>query len=46
MNHASQFKRLEIFEKIDNRLRKAELDLEFLVRCIDNNVTSRILNFV
>ena len=46
MNHASQFKRLEIFKKIDNRLRKAELDLEFLVRCTDNNVASRILNFV
>ena len=38
-------KRLRKFEKIDYRLRKAELDLKVLVRCIDNNVTPRFLNF-
>ena len=38
-------KRLRKFEKIDYRLRKAELDLEFLVRCRDNNVIPRSLNF-
>ena len=27
-------KRLRKFEKIDYRLRKAELDLEFLVKCL------------
>ena len=31
-------KRLRKFEKIDYRLQKAELDLEFLVKCRDNNV--------
>ena len=31
-------KRLLRFLKIDYHLRKAELDLEFLVRCRDNNV--------
>ena len=31
-------KRLRKFEKIDYRLRKAELDLEFLVKCMDNNL--------
>ena len=31
-------------EKMDYCLRKAELDLEFFVRCRDNNVISRFLN--
>ena len=38
-------KRLCKFEKIDYRLRKAELDLEFLVKCRDNNVIPKFLNF-
>ena len=38
-------KRLRKFEKIDYRLRKAELDLEFLVKCRDNNVIPKSLNF-
>ena len=38
-------KRLRKFEKIDYRLRKAELDLEFLVKCRDNNVIHNFLNF-
>ena len=38
-------KRLRKFEKIDYRLRKAELDLKFLVKCRDNNVISKFLNF-
>ena len=38
-------KRLRKFEKIDYRLRKAELDLEFLVKCRDNNVIPKFLNF-
>ena len=38
-------KRLRKFEKIDYRLRKAELDLEFLVKCRDNNLISKFLNF-
>ena len=38
-------KRLCKFEKIDYRLRKAELDLEFLVKCRDNNLISKFLNF-
>ena len=33
------------FQKIDFCLRKAELDLEFLVKCRDNNVIARFLNF-
>ena len=37
-------KRLRKFEKIDYRLRKAELDLEFLVKCKDNNVIPKFLN--
>ena len=31
-------KRLHKFKKIDCRLRNAELDLDFLVKCRDNNV--------
>ena len=38
-------KRLCKFEKIDYRLRKAELDLEFSVKCRDNNVKLKFLNF-
>ena len=38
-------KRLRKFEKTDYRLRKAEPDLEFLVKCRDNNVIPKILNF-
>ena len=38
-------KRLRKLEKIDYSLRKAELDLEFLIRCRDNNVKPRFLNF-
>ena len=38
-------KRLRKFEKIDYRLRKAELDFEFLVKCRDNNVIPKFLNF-
>ena len=38
-------KRLRKFEKIDYRLRKAELDLKFLVKCRDNNVIPKFLNF-
>ena len=38
-------KRLCKFEKIDYRLRKAELNLEFLVKCGDNNIIPKFLNF-
>ena len=37
--------RFRKFEKTDYRLRKAELDLEFLVKCRDNNVIPKFLNF-
>ena len=37
--------RLTKLEKIDYRLQKAELDLEFLVKCRDNNVIPKFLNF-
>ena len=33
------------YEKLDYRLRKAELVLEFLLRCRDSNVTPNFLNF-
>ena len=36
-------KRLRKFEKIDYRLRKAELDLEFLVKCRDRNVVPKFV---
>ena len=36
-------KRLRKFEKIDYRLRKAELNLEFLVKCRDDNVIPKFL---
>ena len=38
-------KRLRKFEKTDYRLEKAEVDLGFFVRCRDNNVIPRFLNF-
>ena len=38
-------KRIRKFEKTDYRLRKADFDLEFLVRYRDNNVILRFLNF-
>ena len=38
-------KRLRKFETIDYRLRKAELNLEFLVKCKDNNMITKFLNF-
>ena len=38
-------KRLRKFKKIDCRLRNAELDLDFLVKCRDNNVLVKFLNF-
>ena len=37
-------KRLRKFEKIDYHLRKAELDLKFLVKCRDNKVIPKLLN--
>ena len=41
----STLKRIRKFEKLDYRLRKAELDLEFLLRCRDSNVIPNFLNF-
>ena len=41
----STLKRIRKFEKLDYRLRKAELDLQFLLRCRDNNVIPNFLNF-
>ena len=38
-------KRIWKLEKLDYRLRKAELDLEFLCKCNDNNVVPKFLNF-
>ena len=38
-------KRIRKLEKLDYRLRKAELDLEFLCKCNDNNVIPKFLNF-
>ena len=38
-------KRLTKFEKIDYPLRKAELDLKFLVKCRNNNVILKFLKF-
>ena len=35
-------KRIQKFEKLDYRLRKAELDLEFLLRCRDSNVIPKL----
>ena len=39
-------KRPRKFQKIDCHLRKAELDLEFLVKCRDNNLIPKFLNFL
>ena len=41
----STLKRTRKFEKLDCHLRKAELDLEILLRCRDNNVIPNFLNF-
>ena len=41
----STLKRMRKFEKLDYRLRKAELDLELLLRCRDRNVILNFLNF-
>ena len=38
-------KRIRKLEKLDFRLRKAELDLQFLWKCDDNNVIPNFLNF-
>ena len=38
-------KRICKLEKLDYRLRKAELDLQFLCKCDDNNVIPNFLNF-
>ena len=38
-------RRIRKFEKLDYRLCKAELDLEFLLRCRDSNVIPNFLNF-
>ena len=38
-------KRIRKLEKIGYLLRKAELDLEFLCKCNDNNVIPKFLNF-
>ena len=41
----STLKRIRKFEKLDYRIRKAELDLEFLLQCRDSNVIPNFLNF-
>ena len=38
-------KRIRKLEEIDYRLRKAELDLQFLCKCNDSNVIPNFLNF-
>ena len=38
-------KRIRKLEKLDYRLRQAELDLQFLCKCDDNNVIPNFLNF-
>ena len=38
-------KRIRKLEELDYRRRKAELDLEFLLRCKDSNVIRTFLNF-
>ena len=40
----STLERTRKFTRLDYRLRKAELDLEFLLRCRDSNVMHNILN--
>ena len=41
----STLKRIRKFEKLDYSLRKAELDLAFLLSCRDSNVIPNFLNF-
>ena len=41
----SALKRIHKFEKLDYHLRKAELDLEFLLWCRDSHVIPNFLNF-
>ena len=41
----STLKRIRKFEKLDYRLRKADLDLELLLRCRDSNVIAIFFNF-
>ena len=41
----STFKRIRKSDKLDYRLLKAELDLQFLLRCIDSNAIPNFLNF-
>ena len=41
----SLIKRIRTFEKLDYRLCKAALDLQFLLRCRDGNVIPNFLNF-
>ena len=41
----SILKIIRTFEKLDYLIRKAEPDLEFLLRCRDSNVTPNFLNF-
>ena len=41
----STLKRIRKFEKLDYRLRKAELDLESLLPCRDSNFIPNFLNF-
>ena len=38
-------KKLRKLEKLDYRLRKAQIDLEFLVNCSNNSVVPKFLNF-
>ena len=41
----NNLERIYKMEKHDNHLRKAELDLEFLSKCNDNNFVLKFLNF-
>ena len=41
----STLKKIRKFEKVDYRLRKAQLDFEFLLRCRYSNVIPNFLNF-
>ena len=38
-------KRIRKLKKLDYRLRKVELDLQFLCKCDDNNIIPNVLNF-
>ena len=44
-NNENTVKRIRKLEKLDYRLRKAELDLGFLCKCNDNNVITKFLHF-